>query len=272
MLKTVARYVRRYPRLSRIVLSCIPDWAITIQIDEIGPFQIRLRRNRAFWLRDPIEHEEYPLGVLQSLVRPSDVVYDVGANIGLYTRFLGQHFEAQHVVAFEPMSSNLKQLRVNVDLGEISSRVTVLPYALSEEEGEFELQMDDFQGATAALDTVADDAPVEGRAEIGLSRKERVPGRVLNRSVESYRLQMSQGVEAAEMIVVWGDTRIGKIPTSDRGSTGPISQEKHWTIFSILSTLPQEISDWTSEKSGKVEQHVSKTYTPKMHKEYTVKG
>ena len=53
----------------------------------IGLFRIRARRNRSFWLRDPLAQERFPLAALRALVRPGDVVYDVGANIGLYTRF-----------------------------------------------------------------------------------------------------------------------------------------------------------------------------------------
>ena len=66
--------------------------------------RIRLRRNRSFWLRDIYSLEWYPVAALQALVRPGDMVWDIGANIGLYSRLLANKFDAGNVVAFEPMS------------------------------------------------------------------------------------------------------------------------------------------------------------------------
>src|SRR5262245_6726420 len=83
-----ASWLRARPALGRIALQCVPDVATRIDIEAIGPFYIRLRSNRSFWLRDPLTHERMVFGGLQRLVRPGDVVYDVGANLGLYARFL----------------------------------------------------------------------------------------------------------------------------------------------------------------------------------------
>src|SRR5262245_8748721 len=85
--RAVASWFRRRPRLASWALKLLPDVPITIRIPGIGPFRIRARRNRSFWLRDPLANEGFPLAALRAVVRPGDVVYDVGANIGLYTRY-----------------------------------------------------------------------------------------------------------------------------------------------------------------------------------------
>src|SRR5947209_1304251 len=129
-------WLRRSSWAGRWALKALPDFPLTIDIPPIGPFRIRVRRNRSFWLRDPLTHETFPLAALQALMRPGYVVYDVGANIGLYTRFLANSFRAAKVVAFEPMTENLAQLRTNIDLGDITDRVMVVPYALADSDGQ----------------------------------------------------------------------------------------------------------------------------------------
>jgi FkbM family methyltransferase len=143
---------------------------MTVTIPPIGRFRIRTRRNRSFWLRDPLTHEKFPLAALRAVIRPGDVVYDVGANIGLYTRFCAA-FGAGRVVAFEPMKDNLTQLERNIDLGGIRDRVTVFPYALSDVDAVQELQIDDLSSASAALAVVTGNQAAQGRRQYGFSPK-----------------------------------------------------------------------------------------------------
>ncbi|WP_079892107.1 FkbM family methyltransferase [Halorubrum lacusprofundi] len=57
--------------------------------------------------------------------------YDIGANVGVYTCFAGQH--ADRVVAFEPHEGTATRLRENVDLNDID--VTVYQTAVADYEG-----------------------------------------------------------------------------------------------------------------------------------------
>ena len=96
-LRRAVNAVRTRPALARLALSCLPDWHLHITIPQIGKFRIRLRRNRSLWLRPPLTLERYPLAVLRAVVRPTDTVWDVGANLGLYARWLVTHLHARHV-------------------------------------------------------------------------------------------------------------------------------------------------------------------------------
>jgi FkbM family methyltransferase len=61
--------------------------------------------------------EQILLQRLVSMLRPGDVVYDVGANMGLYAVFLGQAVGAQgQVMAFEPEPHYCERLRGNAAL------------------------------------------------------------------------------------------------------------------------------------------------------------
>ncbi|WP_231189760.1 FkbM family methyltransferase [Haladaptatus sp. DYF46] len=76
--------------------------------------------------------------VIESLlddVRESDVVYDIGANIGTHTCFVGKRLESGLVVAFEPMPTNAVRLRQNLSANVPVSRWNVAEVALSDEDG-----------------------------------------------------------------------------------------------------------------------------------------
>lgn len=68
-------------------------------------------------------------------VRESDVVYDVGANIGTHTCFVGQSLRSGMVVAFEPMPTNVIRLRHNLSANLPVNRWQVAETALSDEDG-----------------------------------------------------------------------------------------------------------------------------------------
>lgn len=76
--------------------------------------------------------------VIESLlddVRESDVVYDIGANIGTHTCFVGKRLESGLVVAFEPMPTNSARLRLNLSANIPVSRWNIAEIALSDEGG-----------------------------------------------------------------------------------------------------------------------------------------
>ncbi|HEY0552851.1 MAG TPA: hypothetical protein VGG20_01190, partial [Thermoanaerobaculia bacterium] len=102
LIRSIAYALRTRPLLGRWALRMIPDVPWVLNVEGIGAFRIRLRRNRSLWLRKPLESESFPFAMLRHLVRPGDVVYDCGANLGLYDRFLVSTLGAGRVVAFEP--------------------------------------------------------------------------------------------------------------------------------------------------------------------------
>jgi FkbM family methyltransferase len=172
MILTLARkfsgWLRQQPLLGRLALQCMPDVRLKIRVRTIGDFYIRFRRNRSFWLRDPLTHERFPLGALQRLVGPGKVVYDVGANIGLYARFLVTEFKAARVVCFEPMTENRQLLEANARAVAGTAQIQIVPTALSDTDGQEELQVDDMMSGSAVLDRVTGGQPSQGRTQYGL--------------------------------------------------------------------------------------------------------
>ncbi|MFB9809000.1 FkbM family methyltransferase [Haladaptatus pallidirubidus] len=78
------------------------------------------------------------LPVIEALltdVRESDVVFDIGANIGTHTCFVGKSLESGRVIAFEPMPMNAARLRHNLSANLPASKWEVAEFALSNEDG-----------------------------------------------------------------------------------------------------------------------------------------
>jgi FkbM family methyltransferase len=87
-------------------------------------------------------------------VKNGDVVFDIGANIGLYTVYtLFRHPQAR-VVAFEPEYANLHLLRDNIVENGLQDRATLYPLALSDRSGPSMLHIQDLTPG-AALSTEA---------------------------------------------------------------------------------------------------------------------
>lgn len=193
----VANFLRTRPRLGRLSLKVLPDIRWNVKIDPIGKFTIRLRRHRSYWLRDPLCHDGFMFGAFQRLVNPGDVVYDVGANIGLYSRFLATCFAAREVVGFEPMRANFQLLSMNAKHDrEVAGRIRPLALALGDSNGEATLQIDDMSSQTAVLDSVTEGKASQGRRQYGLAPiTETVSVRTLDQVMAEYALAPPQMVK-----------------------------------------------------------------------------
>lgn len=212
-IRSLAYALRTRPRLGRAALRLIPDLPVRVGVDGIGPLAIRLRRNRSFWLREPLVSEHFPFSMLRRMVRPGDVVYDAGANLGLYCRFLAGVLGAATVVAFEPVAENRLLLRRNLELGRIADRVRLLPYALSDEDGEALFQVDDRQSSSGTLDRVTAGEPSVGRKNLGLGPlTETVVSRRLDTVLRDEGLPQPAlikiDVEGAEALLLRGAARL----------------------------------------------------------------
>ena len=194
--------------LSRWVLRLIPDLPISVRVGPLGPFRVGLRTHRSLWLRDPWTFEQTPMTALRCLVEPGDVVYDIGANIGLYARFLVRELNAGTVIAFEPWENNRRRFLANARLGGIEARVKLLPYAVADFDGEAAFQVDDMQSTSGTLDAAQPGTASTGRANIGLSP---LVTTVLTRTLDSLVAKglgparvLKVDVEGAEELVLRG--------------------------------------------------------------------
>jgi FkbM family methyltransferase len=105
-------------------LITIPNTAIRVAVHN----KACAWRAETFWTKEPAT-----IGWLGDL-KPDDVLWDVGANIGLYSLFAASR--GIRTIAFEPMIPNLyalwENLRANPELAKL---ITIAPIALSDTDG-----------------------------------------------------------------------------------------------------------------------------------------
>jgi hypothetical protein len=79
--------------------------------------------------------------------RENSCIWDVGANIGLYSIYSG--LLGHKVFCFEPSFSNLEILAKNIDLNNLQNNITILPIALNDKSKISELNLSDFKWGAA---------------------------------------------------------------------------------------------------------------------------
>jgi FkbM family methyltransferase len=80
----------------------------------------------------PVEKEPWTVRWLEQELRPGDVLWDVGANVGSYALIAARLEPGARVVAVEPGYANYAALCENVQLNGLGGRVLALPAALAE--------------------------------------------------------------------------------------------------------------------------------------------
>ncbi len=66
-------------------------------------------------------------------IRPGEVLWDVGANVGIYTVYAAAR--GARVLAFEPLASNYYVLNMNIELNDLASRARAFCLAFAEHSG-----------------------------------------------------------------------------------------------------------------------------------------
>ncbi len=212
--RSALRIIKSVPGLGALASKMqflVPDRVVVRKVDGLGDFAFRLRRHRWMMGDKPFAggHHASTLAMFKQLIRPGDVVYDIGANIGYYSRFIARDLGASRLVCFEPMTENADLLEQNLKLGGHESIARVFRLALSDHDGEELLQVDDIMGGTAVLNEVSGGKPSEAREHLGLPPKtQSIKVAKLDALIERETLpppaMMKIDTEGAEALVLGG--------------------------------------------------------------------
>jgi len=96
-------------------------------------------RCRSFFDKEP-----ETVAWIESLVKDGDVMYDVGANVGVYSIYAGLQHAGAKVYAFEPLQVNFHRLCANIRLNGVGN-VVPLHLALSDRNGIDSLYVSDYR-------------------------------------------------------------------------------------------------------------------------------
>jgi FkbM family methyltransferase len=108
---------------------------VKVAAGDLAGFTILLdmQVDKDYWLGT---YEPELQSALRELIPQGAIIFDVGANIGYVSLLLAKAAgEAGRVFAFEALPSNVEQLRRNVALNRMESRVTVIDHAITEAPG-----------------------------------------------------------------------------------------------------------------------------------------
>ncbi len=224
----------------------VPDRVVVRDVDGLGRFAFRLRRHRWMMGATPFAggHHASTLAMFRKLIRPGDVVYDIGANIGYYSRFIARDLGASRLVCFEPMTENADLLEQNLKLGGHEQIARVFRLALSDHDADELLQVDDIMGGTAVLNEVSGGKPSEAREHLGLPPKTQSIRVVrLDALIEREKLpppaMMKIDTEGAEALVLGGaiETLRKHHPRLAIALHGPEPTRKVLTILTELGYI-----------------------------------
>lgn len=84
--------------------------------------------------RSDFDNERENLEQFLTEIKNDDVIFDIGANIGLYSCFAAQKVNRGNIYAFEPFDPNAEQLEKNLQYGQ-RTNVDILNIALSDVNG-----------------------------------------------------------------------------------------------------------------------------------------
>lgn len=141
------RSFRLLSGLFGILTACLPDFA-RLALRQAGPVVRPLdyaaadvRIHADSWVEYDkraysCSKEPETVAWLETHIKPGDVVYDIGANVGAYSLIIAKRFQGKvKVYAFEPSFSTFAQLSRNVALNDVSDAVYPMYIALSDKNG-----------------------------------------------------------------------------------------------------------------------------------------
>jgi FkbM family methyltransferase len=132
-------YKLAIPGVGTAILDCKDDAVLTL---------LNFNRNK-FGTDARLLHQ------MDRLVRPGDVLWDVGANVGVITTYFARSQRPRAIHAFEPNPLPLRPLQ---SLFQNSSLVTVHPLALGDQDGEIEMKIPKRSSCTGSLAMDLEDA------------------------------------------------------------------------------------------------------------------
>jgi FkbM family methyltransferase len=187
--------VERFPRLSMTYRYLRDTWQSCEEPQET-PMGFKLVGSQSM---QNGQYEPEETQIVKDIVSHVDVVINVGANIGYYCCIA--LCQEKYVVAFEPISSNLRCLLRNIKVNNWESRIEVYPIALSNRVGVMEI----YGGGTGA-------SLVKGWAGTPEQYVTLVPSstldNVLGSRFQSKRCFMIVDIEGAEQLMLEGASSI----------------------------------------------------------------
>jgi FkbM family methyltransferase len=170
-----------------------------------SPIYLRLTSRQEFHRLKSCGKEPWTVRWIEGYLKPGEVLYDVGANVGAYTLVAALAAPEARVVAFEPGPANFAALCANLELNAVSERVTPIPLGLGDHPRSTSLDADaSVPGASPRLGADAARGPrvLVDRLDDVAERFDLPPPHHLKLDVDGAELEVLAG---AERLLARGD-------------------------------------------------------------------
>lgn len=154
------QYWQPYSAKSALIRKFIPDIKYKRRLSDDLFLEASIKKHLMLFKNKELKREFATAQAIASYAPVDGVVYDIGANIGLYTLGFAQNRRRQ-VKSFEPSASALSYLRRNIQLNFLSN-VEVFPVLLSDHTGTCNFTLDEVTTATSHVSS-----PGEPGIEVG---------------------------------------------------------------------------------------------------------
>jgi len=166
--------------------------------------QVTSDEERRYRLRNPAK-EPWTIDWLHEYVRRGDVLFDIGANVGVFSLIAAMEAGAR-VFAFEPGFANYARLCENIHLNGCAKTITPLPWLLANKAGLFPFEYRSL--APGQSRHVMGDGNVSPEADAGLVYVQPMTGLSIDCAIELFALpvpaHIKLDVDGAEALVLEG--------------------------------------------------------------------
>lgn len=141
----VLPWINELKRLSTIVFKT----SQIVQLTNLGELKFNCSTRTEYGRTLGYGGELLPLASFLFLLKPDDVVWDIGASVGLYTLHAAQ--KVKKVIAFEPDPETAKRLYENACRNDLQKKVDIKQFALGDSEKESNLCTDGLNGFAPSI-------------------------------------------------------------------------------------------------------------------------
>jgi FkbM family methyltransferase len=142
-------YWKPYSFRAAFVRKFIPDVKRNLKMKNGLIMQASIKKHLMFFHGNAFEREENTATLLASYVPADGVIYDLGANIGLYSLAFAAN-RRNRVIAFEPFDAALKYLKRNISQNNLDN-IEVHQIVLSDRKGTCRFTFDNVTTSTSHI-------------------------------------------------------------------------------------------------------------------------
>ena len=209
--------------------------------------------------------DEDDVEFFRAAIQPGDIVFDVGANVGLISIPIGCHLKALgsgELISFEPIPTNHARLTANMKLNGLEKIARAYNVALGDHEGTLEISMESKHGGktgNAIASDILDDEKGYIRYVCTLIRLDTLAEKEKIAKVDFMKVD----IEGAEMLflngatgfitshrpTIYGEFNSGLMPKFGHSflDVHAFFKARQYRAFAfVASMVPMELTDFTS--------------------------